>query len=637
MCGIAGLLSPDPDERRFIEPITHRLVHRGPDDFGFYHDEAVSLGHRRLSILDLSAAGRQPLPNETGDIQVVCNGEIYNYLDERQELENRGHRFRSHSDSETLVHLYEEFGDTFLTRLNGMFAFILWDKKRKRLIAAVDRFGKKPLYYARQGDRLAFASEMKGLTLLPWVGREIDRVAVDRYLTFRYIPAPLTILSSVKKLEPGTMLVWEGGDMTIIPYWRPEPEEPIPYDRRAVDRFSDLLTDAVRIRMQSDVPLGLYLSGGVDSSAVAGLMRRSDEARRVSYTMSFDYAHDEHPRAQAIAEHLGFEYNVMTVQSGDFSLMPEIVESLDEPFGDLLAIPSYLLAREAKKQLTVVLTGDGADEILNGYFHQKVMMMRQRWRGALTPPGVGHILAASVGSAPLGLLNSLFDYPDTMRAREREKLSHALAGLPRFGDFYEGITSCFTAQDKAALYGDAMNRIMRDDPVARRFEEDIRQNEGFTFPAQLSLLDLKHWIPFSVLFRLDKLNMAHAVETRSPFLDYRVVEMALNLAPEAKAGKRRNKEILRAVIDDLFPPHLREKGKQAFYMPMIDQYRKAFADYVSGLLTEERVAHRGLFTWPYVASLLAQATEGSMLVNRQLIALANLELWFQVYMDGDEG
>lgn len=632
MCGICGLISPERTDHDLVGTMNDLLRHRGPNSSGLWSGGPVSLGQRRLSILDLSEAGRQPMHNEDNSVHLVCNGEVYNYLD-LNSVYLGGHRFTSRSDSETLLHLYEEQGLDFLAQTNGMFAFALWDERERRLVAGVDRLGKKPLYYAEHNGRLAFASEMKSLLLLPWVRREVDLEAIDHYLSFRHVPAPLTMLRGVKKLPPASMLVWKDGALRVWRYWEVEPADETPYDATARETFRDLFTDAVKIRMQSDVPLGLYLSGGVDSAAVGGVMRELEPGgRREAYTVSVDYKYDEGPRARAIADHLGYGFHEVRVRPDDFDLFDDISWHLDEPFGDIIALPSYLLAREAKKSLTVTLTGDGADEILSGYFHHKVMRLRQG--SAILKNRVFAALGGSAAACvPCAAFNALFDYPDRIGPRERRKIAEMLSSGGQLGRFYESLTSCFSPQDKAALYGgDLAGQLRGFAPVREHLERDLAPRPGFSFTSVLGLADIKYWLPYSVLFRLDKLNMAHAVETRSPFLDYRVVQFAMNLA-EAGRGGARNKEVLRWLIEGLFPPQLREKGKQAFYMPITDTWRLRFRQWVDELLSPQALAARGLFNHAYVEELLRVEKKGSMLANRQLSALAMLELWFRTFMD----
>jgi len=633
MCGIAAILSPNKADHDLLETMTDTMSYRGPDNRGFCHGGTVSLGHRRLSIIDLSAEANQPMSNEDGTVFLVCNGEIYNYKEKTEELKAKGHIFKSKSDCEALIHLYEEHGEDFLSSVNGMYALVIWDTRKKCMLAAVDRFGKKPLYYAFSAGRLIVASEMKSLLVFDWVSRDVDPQAVDRYFSLRYVPAPLSIIKSVRKLEPATLMLCKDGDIYTKRYWSPKPGNIIPYGENAVDAFQELFYDAVRIRLQSDVPLGVYLSGGVDSSAVAGVMKRLSKGIRTSFTLSVDYEHDERARAERIAQYLDYEFNPVTIKEDDFDLLPTIMYHLDEPFGDLLSIPAYLLACAAKQKVTVVLTGDGADEIFTGYFHQKVMNTWRKWNFLFAAPGVNEILSRCVKAIPASILNTFFDYPDRLGSRERLKLSQALKNCAEFGAFYDGITSCFTQEDKHKLYTTSFASQVPAMPMSEEYARDMKRSEGLPFYSRLSILDLKYWLPFSLIYRLDKLNMAKAVETRSPFLDYRVVEMALNLSDNGKLNSNRNKEILRSLIERLYPPHLREKGKQAFYMPIVQQYRQKFFEWISGLLTERSIEQRGFFQWPYIKRLLDLFGTESMLVNRQLVSLAMLELWFRTFYD----
>jgi len=637
MCGISALWSPDPADHDVLPRATDMMAHRGPDNGRVERHGPVSLGHRRLSILDLSEAGNQPMSNEDGSVHVVCNGEIYNYLELRAELKARGHAFRSGSDSEVLLHLYEEHGSDLLRQVNGMFAFVLWDERRRLLVAAVDRFGKKPLYFARGKDRLALTSELKGLLPFSWVDRAVDPVAIDRYMSLRHVPAPLTIFASIRKLCPAQMLLWDEEGMRVASYWRPTYEERREPEATLAEEFAATLEDAVRIRLHSDVPLGIYLSAGVDSTSIAGLMRRHSTGRRISYTVGFDNEHNEEKRARAFAEHLGFDFNPVRVDPHDFDHLERIAWHLDEPFGDMIVVPAYKLAAKAKESLTVVLTGDGADEILNGYLHHKVLSQRSRWDGIFALPGVARLAALAVQTIPAAVLDAFFDYPDRFGPRERLKLAQTLELGRTEEGFYEGLMSWFTPQDKAALYTPALAAGIGENTMGADFWAAMHSVGDFPFLARLTLLDLRFWLPFIVLYRLDKLNMAHAVETRSPFLDYRLVQLALNLPAQLKLGGARSKEAIRRVHDGLYPPSLHERGKQAFYIPFLSAYKKRLLPWFQDMCSRSAVERRGYFRWEYVRDTFAQMESGSMLANRQMVSLAMLEQWHRVFLDGDGG
>lgn len=627
-------MSGDPQDHSRIREMTELLRHRGPDGCGYFTNGAVSLGHRRLAVIDLSDAAAQPMANEDDTLHLVINGEIYNYIEKSVELRAKGHRFRSSSDSETLLHLYEEYGNDFLDHVNGMFSFILWDKKRNRLVAAVDRFGKKPLYYTSNGDRFAFSSELKSLLKLPWVAKDVNPLAIDRYLSLRYVPAPLSIFKSIRKFEPATVMTLTDGKPHFRQYWSVERQDTLKYDDDARERFQELMTDAVRIRMHSDVPLGLYLSGGVDSAVVGSLMAASNGASRVSYTLGADYEYDESERANEISDILGYEFNQVSMSPDDFNLAPRIAYHLDEPFGDLICFPSYLLAKKARDKLTVVLTGDGGDEILNGYLHHKAMSARWRGKAVFNIPGAGRIFSAGTRMAPSALLRSLFDYPDNFGAMEKNKLAGALSKVSDFGKFYEGITSCFSTDDKARLYTDGFSRLAADgEPLGEEVNRHMQSLRAYSGLSMLSILDLKYWIPFSVIFRLDKLNMANSVETRCPLLDYRIVQMAVNLEDAAKLNSRRDKEILRDMADKLYGPSTITNKKQAFYMPVTIRNRAEYHKWISGMLSRPDFENRGIFRMPYIKSMFEWFERGSMLATRQLTALAMLELWFTIFID----
>ena len=633
MCGIAGIISPYPEDREKIQVMTDMLFYRGPDARGFYINNKICLGHRRLSIIDLSENANQPIKNEDGSIQLVCNGEIYNYKELINDLEARGHVFASRNDNEVLVHLYEEFGDSFLEKVNGMFAFAIWDTRNNRMVAGVDRFGKKPLYFTKVKDRLIFSSELKSLLVFDWVKRDIDPSALDQYLTFRYVPPPLTIFKSVKKMSRASLMIWEGERLTFKKYWHPVSRPQKNYNEDSVNKFEDLFSDAVKIRLQSDVPLGVYLSGGVDSAAVASVMQRFLTGTKKSYTVSFDYLYDEFPRAKKVAEHLNFQYHSVTVSENDFNLMPKLAYHMDEPIGDLVGLPAYLLANKAKDELTVLLTGDGADEILNGYFHHKIMVLRERLNNGLKFSGARSFLSGMAKVTPSAILNQIFDYPERFGPREKVKLCQALASCGSFGSFYENIVSCFTSEDKESLLSHEYKKKLQGYSIGDRFQENIEKSSDFSFQSRLTLLELDFWIPFSTIFRLDKMNMAQGVETRCPFLDYRVVEMALNLPDEGKLNTKRNKDILRRLIEKLLPSDLQEKGKQAFYMPLTEQYKERFYHWLNEMVNPSSIKERGFFEWSYVQGLFRMSKSGSMLATRQLVALAMLEQWAKVFLN----
>ncbi|MEO5331550.1 MAG: asparagine synthase (glutamine-hydrolyzing) [Magnetococcus sp. YQC-5] len=634
MCGIVGIVGPDPNDHARLEVMTGLMQHRGPDSSGYLTGPPVSLGHRRLAILDLSAAGNQPMTNEDGSLHLVCNGEIYNYQELAADLVAKGHCFSSRSDSEVLLHLYEERGEQLLEGVNGMFAFLLWDTRRQKLLAAVDRFGKKPLYYAHVGERLILASEMKSLLEFPWLDRSLDLPALDRYLSLRHVPAPFTPFRGIAKLEPATLLVWHQGQSVLSTWWRPSPAPALGHGNAdaALDAFQALLHDAVRLRLISDVPVGFYLSGGFDSTTIAVLAREQALSAREAFTVGFGNQYDEHEAASRVAGHLGLDFHALNVEPGDFSHMDRIVWHLDEPLGDLITLPAYLLAQAAKQRVTVVLTGDGADEILAGYLHQKIMIAQHRQNSWLKLPGVAATLGVVLGHTPSSWLDRMFDYPDRFGNRERDKLVEVASKAGDWATCYEALTSWFTPWDKSALYTPEFALASAGEPLAELYRAQVARAEGFSLLSRLGLLDLRWWLPFILLYRLDKMAMAHAVETRSPFLDYRVVEAALNLPDALKLSPKRGKEILFRMHRRLLPESLGIHRKQAFYMPFLARHQTVFRAWTHEMVGEQRVKARGFFRWDKTAEIHRQAEAGSMLANRQLVALAQLEHWCSVFI-----
>ncbi|MBF0349327.1 MAG: asparagine synthase C-terminal domain-containing protein, partial [Magnetococcales bacterium] len=388
----------------------------------------------------------------------------------------------------------------------------------------------------------------------------------------------------------------------------------------------------VRLRLISDVPVGFYLSGGVDSTTIAALAKKHSASARDALTVGFGNRFDEHEIAGQVAAHLGLTFHSLTVEPDDFALMDRIVWHMDEPLGDMIVLPAFLLARAAKKHVTVVLTGDGADEILAGYLHQRVMILRQRHEGWLKRPGVAKGLSLLLEHTPVSWLNRAFDYPDRFGTREREKLVEVAVNSGDWAYCYEALTSCFTSMDKLALYTPEFARVSAAEPLAEIYRQQLAEADGFSFLSRLSLLDLRWWIPIIVLYRLDKMAMAHAVETRSPFLDYRVVEAALNLPDNLKLSSREGKEILFRMQRRLLPKPLTMRRKQAFYMPFLERHKAAYQGWVAEMVSRKRVEQRGFFRWQAVAQMQRHATAGSMLANRQLVSLAQLEHWFSIFV-----
>lgn len=635
MCGLAGVAwsaAAEPVGRDTLDRMTDILRHRGPDDRGVWFSPeggpGIGLGHRRLSIIDLTG-GHQPLANEDGSIQVVFNGEIYNYGELAAELQQRGHQFRSVCDTEVLVHLYEELGTDMLRRLRGMFAFALWDQQRRRLLLARDRLGKKPLVYRHAGGRFWFASELKSLFQAADCERKLDPRAIADFVARQYIPQPRTGFVGCSKLPPGHWLEYDATRDTvqIERYWQPGAE---PLEDRAglssaewKSRLRETLTDAVRIRLRSDVPLGAFLSGGVDSSIVAGLMRQESSQPVHTYSIGFDVPeYDERAAARAAAERLGTIHHEAVVRPDAAGLLPTLIWHYDEPFADSSAIPTYWLSRFARQDVTVALSGDGGDELFSGYDRYRAME-----------------LAARLGAVPLPMRRALAGAARWLPAPRQKsvvrRLERFLKGLPstplqRYSDW----TSIFDRQQRAELlHPDFVRRLEDYEPDS--FLVGLAAESTGGGPAErAALLDLQSYLPGDILTKVDMASMANGLECRSPLLDQEVVRLALAMPQELKRTGRVGKQILRETFAEFLPPAGRAPRKMGFAVPLDAWFRGELRPLLERTLLDERSLGRGLFRAEVVRRLVAEHITGGVDHSARLWLLLVLELWQQMYVDG---
>jgi asparagine synthase (glutamine-hydrolysing) len=639
MCGICGAAWTEPGRaisERELDAMVARLVHRGPDDAGTYRDVHAALGFRRLAIVDL-AGGHQPLSNEDGTIWTVFNGEIYNFPSLRRRLEARGHRLRSLGDTEVLVHLYEDEGSGLFALLRGMFALAIWDAPRRRLILGRDRLGQKPLLYRVEPSRITFASELKALLALPEaaVPRRLDPRALDRYLTYGYIPHPSTILDGVHKLPPAHYAVWHEGRLTLERYWEPDwnAELDRPADEDA-ERLRALLADAVREQMVADVPLGAFLSGGIDSTVIVGLMRRASSVPVKTFAIGFDDpAFDESCHAEAAARWHGTEHHTFIVQPKAWETLPALAWQFDEPFADSSALPTWHVARETRQYVTVALTGDAGDELFGGYDRYRALALagmfdRLPWgaRGWLGGP-VARVLPASARaktrlrrvrrwleglSEPFALRYlrwvATFDESTLAALYTEEFIDHLAASAAR-----DPATA-----DPAAVLARALDAAPQRDPVTRAM-----------------VADLLTYLPGDLLVKVDLASMAHSLECRGPFLDHRVVELALAMPLKRKLRLRRgrSKVILKQAFADLIPSSIRQRPKMGFGVPIDRWFRGELKDELRSVLLDPVGQRRGLFRPEAVAVLINEHVEGRRDHAYRLWALLMLELWFRHHID----
>jgi len=621
MCGITGIFHFDPRaqvDADLLRAMNAAILHRGPDEDGFFVRGPLGMANRRLSIVGLFD-GRQPIANEDETVWTVFNGEIYNYPDLRESLEAQGHRFRTHTDTEVLVHAYEEDGPDFVHRLNGMFALALWDAKRGRLFLYRDRLGEKPLYYTVVGGRLVFASEIKAILRDPAVGRAVSVEALSAYLTFQYNPGRETILRDVVRLRPGTMLEAGPDGVTERTYWR-VPVEPGPDwpEARWVDELRTLLRDSVRRRLLSDVPLGAFLSGGIDSTTVTALMAKLTGRPVQTFSVGFRVpgAYDESAWAEQVARRYETEHRTLVVDSMDVErLLPKTVYHLDEPVADYAAIPTYLLSEFARKHVKVVLTGEGADELFAGYDHYRFPRLLGRYERV--PLELRRLVAQLARLAPGKIAKAI----------EAGALDDAAAYGRVRGIFRPGDVDALLSPDVCA----ARNG---HDPLAP-FAELFARGGRLDALNRYLLADLSTWLPEDLLMKVDKMSMAASLEARVPFLDHRIVELVAGMPSHLKWGRER-KHLLKRAVEDLIPGEIAARPKHGFTLPLDRWFRNECRDMAYDLLLGTRARQRGFFRPDAVEAAWNGYLAGRDGAFMQVWVLLNFEVWCRVFLDRAE-
>ena len=613
MCGICGIASAsgavDPDR---LERMSATLVHRGPDSHGTFVDGAVGLAARRLSIIDLET-GDQPQTNEDGTITVVQNGEIYNYEALREELKRAGHRFRSHGDTEVLAHLYEQHGDGFAERLRGMFAIALWDAPRRRLVLARDRFGIKPLLYRATGGELAFASELRALPR-----GEIDPDALEAFLAFNSIPAPLTIFRDTRKLPPGHLLVWEGSEPRLERFARPAPalqsELRADGETELAEELRARLRDSVRAHLVSDVPVGVLLSGGVDSCLLAALAAEQSSEPIRTFTIGFEErAFDELAQARLVAERYGTEHRELVIRPDAALLLPALAEAFDEPFADSSALPTYLVSELAARDVKVALSGEGGDELFGGYYTYAADLLAPR----VAP--LARLARPLVERLPSSNNRASLDY----KAKRFVRAAH-LPPLER----HHGWKEIFSPEARAALTGhrDAADPV---DLLRARFAE----TEGAPLLARLQDIDLGLYLVDDLLVKTDRASMAHSLEARVPFLDPVVANLALALPTVRKVRGLAKKRLLRKAAEPLLPREIVRGRKRGFSIPAAAWLRGELEPLARDVLSTDSVRRQGFFEPRIVRGLLDEHIAGREDWSRQLWGLLGFTLWYEHHVE----
>jgi len=622
MCGICGQLnfeSNRPVGAGQLERMNQALYHRGPDEDGVYLKAPVGLAMRRLSIIDLST-GRQPIRNEDGTIRVVFNGEIYNFLEIRKELEAKGHRFVTKCDTEVIAHLYEEAGESFVHRLNGMFAIALWDEREQKLLLVRDRLGIKPLYYYADRERLVFGSEIKAI-LEADIPRVIDEEALSHYLALGYIPAPWSIFKGVRKLRPGHLLRAEAGAVKAEAWWtlpgetdaveRPEEE--------LVEELRALLADAVKIRLISDVPLGVFLSGGVDSSAIVAMMAEASSGPVRTFSIGFSQkSFSELAFARKIASRFGTRHEELEIRPEPREILPRLTDAFDEPFADSSAIPTWYVSNMARRSVTVALGGDGGDELFGGYETYAAYKWATIYRRLPAFLGEG-LVPAVVRRLPVSDAKISFDY--------KAKQFVASARRPPL-EAHLGWKRNFDTGQRDSLLADG---VLRGEGPMSLFRETFESFGGDDVLARLMKVDTKIYLPDDILVKVDRMSMANSLEVRPPILDYRIAEWTARLPSTLKVRGLRKKALFRKALRGILPDEIVNRKKAGFNVPMAAWLRGDLRETLLDSLSPTRLKSQGIFRPAAVQSLwedhLARRSDNS----RQLWALLSFSLWYERY------
>ena len=626
MCGICGFFGDHSGlSGDVLERMNQTLIRRGPDDGGEFRDGGVGLAMRRLSIIDL-AGGRQPIHNEDRTVWVVFNGEIYNFRELRADLQARGHRFETNSDTEVIVHLYEEYGDDLVDHLRGMFAFALWDAPRRRGLLARDRLGIKPLYYAAIGDTLLFGSELKSVLASGLVGRELDYQAIDAYFAFTYIPAPLTIYRQIRKLEPGHLLVHESGRVRKRCYWDLDVSAPERgHDEKEwLNRFDGAIEDAVVSHLVSDVPVGAFLSGGIDSSLVVALMSQHHADPVQTFTMGFGGARnsliDERPLAAKVAARYGCDFHEYVVQPDFREIVGDIVDAFDEPFADDSVIPSYYVSRFTREGVKVALSGLGGDELFAGY---------QRYSGVLLSEYYSRFV-------PVGLHSNLFQpmierLPEPAHGGDRVNHAKRFAAsvLQSPAERYLSYVSTISGSERRLLFApDVAAKI--DFGATDRIVTDLYDGcNGPDGVARALYVDMKTYLPEDILALSDRLSMWHSLEVRVPLVDHKLVELSAKLPTSYKINLQQKKILLKKVAASRLPADVIQHRKQGFESPMAAWLRTDLAAYAGETLGRQGLGQSGLFDSRYVSAKLEEHLTGRHKHNKLLFSLIMFQEWHE--------
>ncbi len=613
MCGIVGVHGVG--DKVLVKDMMKSISHRGPDDSGTYFDDMIGFGHQRLSIIDLST-GHQPIFNEDESVVTIYNGEIYNYRELRKVMEGKGHRFATNTDTEVIVHLYEQYGEDFVKHLRGMYAIALWDIKNKKLVLARDRIGIKPLYYVNVGEALLFSSEIKAFLKHDGFTPELDLVSCRQYLSYQYTVGPRTCLKNVKKLQPGEMLVVDASGKRVKSYWDLNIKPMDCSDGECSEKLGKIMEDCIEMRLMSDVPLGAYLSGGFDSSAIVAIMSEKLKDPVNTFSIGFGYDDvDEIKYAKIVAEHFQTDHNEIIIGSEDvIKSLPDIIWHLDEPIGDPAATPSYFLAKKASEKVKVILTGEGGDEAFGGYRTYKLMNFAEKIR---------KIIPNTVKSVMPHLTKNI-------KGRDREKRYLSYLSSKDDEIKYPGQGHVFDVGEKDEYFTDEFKKITTQKEVESPMRKYFMKDKKMDYISRLQYVDIKTWVPDDLLMKLDKTSMAFAIEGRVPFLDHELLEYCLSMPQNMRIRNGAEKYMAKKIMTKRMPETVTKRKKRGFMVPMHHWMENELRDYAEDMLSEKTLQKRGMLNVG-VSDILKKPK--TIWRGHQIWAIITLELWSRMYVD----
>ncbi|MEK6894950.1 MAG: asparagine synthase (glutamine-hydrolyzing) [Nanoarchaeota archaeon] len=620
MCGIIGF---NWNDKKLLKSCLQKIKHRGPDATSTFLDRSVSLGHNRLSILDLSKSGIQPMSNEDKTLWIIFNGEIYNYKEIKNNLKQK-HKFKSNTDTEIILHLYEEKGLDFVNQLQGMFALCIYDVKNKKLILARDRVGIKPLYYFSYDSKFIFASEIKSLLLYKGIKKEVNLSALDTYLTFRANTTDESFIKGIKKLPPGSLLIYDltSKSYSLKKYWDISFSSKISSENYLSKKIQDLLNDSVKGRLMSDVPYGAYLSGGVDSGIIVSLMKKFSPQKVKTFSVGFkEQKYSETNEARFLAKKLDTDHHELLIDESSIKKLPDIVYHSDEPIADPTLIPIYFLSKYAKKYCTVILTGEGSDEIFGGYAHYKFLNFHSKILSK-TPLFIRKFALNLFRLIPNSILNKRFKYSSSLGKKGKERLERFILSNNPF-EQYSAQISIFDEKEKKELL---IPQVHEEKKILNK-EDIINSTEE---------LDFKNPMVEDLLMKIDKMTMASAIEGRVPFLDYRLVELAAKIDQKLKIKNFvKDKYILRETFKGLIPKQTKDRKKQYFFVPIEKWIAKDLMPLRHTLLSEEYLKKQGIFNYKYIKEINSNFKKSPLYYSRQLWTLLIFQIWYKIYIENE--